>query len=119
MLDKKAVTSEPAPLVWAQVIRVLTEMGIEMKRDKEFRLKCTRSKRAAAAWAKSRESAGGLAGLGLAGGVMGGMDKGSVMSSFSMMGGASSSMVCILCFDRFLIVGCLSVSFSKRHVLPV
>ncbi|CED85307.1 camk camkl kin4 protein kinase [Phaffia rhodozyma] len=49
VVDKKAVTSAHPPAVLAQVVSVLQQMGIEVQKDNEFKLKCVRAKRPSAA----------------------------------------------------------------------
>lgn len=84
VIDQKTVTSSLPPAVLDQVVRVLQAMDVDIKRDGEFRLKCTRSKRAR-----------GNVGLGIAGAAAssGIVPSGSTMSGFSFMGMASSSQV--------------------------
>lgn len=81
IIDKKTVTSDLPPVVLDHVIRVLQALDVDIKRDGEFRLKCTRSKR----------SKGAAVGLGIAN--SGVVPSGSTMSGFSFMGIASSSQV--------------------------
>jgi protein-serine/threonine kinase len=66
----------------AEVLRVLMEMGMDVKRENEFRLRCTRVR---------RRKGGATTGLGL-GSVM---SVGSGMGGFSMMGNASAGKVSV------------------------
>ena len=79
VIDQKTVTSRLPPAVLDQIIRALQELDVEVKRDGEFRLKCTRSKRAR-----------GNVGLGIAGSAV--APSGS-SGGFSFMGMASASQV--------------------------
>jgi protein-serine/threonine kinase len=67
LVDQTALSSKPPKEVMYEVLRVLQEMGMEIKKENEFRLRCTR--------ARKRKS-GATTGLGL----------GSVMSVGSTMG---------------------------------
>ncbi|KAL7412253.1 hypothetical protein BDY24DRAFT_342086 [Mrakia frigida] len=60
IVDKKAMTYASPPVVFAQVIKVLQEMGIEIKKDGDFKLKCVRARRKSSAG-----SGGATVGLGL------------------------------------------------------
>lgn len=81
IIDKKTVTSDLPPVVLDHVVRVLQALDVDIKRDGEFRLKCTRSKR----------TKGAAVGLGIANSSV--VPSGSTMSGFSFMGIASSSQV--------------------------
>ncbi|KAL7419812.1 hypothetical protein Q5752_005728 [Cryptotrichosporon argae] len=76
-VTQAALTNRPPADVMADVIAVLQAMGIEVKKETEWRLRCTRVR---------RRKAGPTTGLGL-GSVMG---TGSV-GGFSLMGSASMS----------------------------
>ncbi|WVR04046.1 hypothetical protein IAU60_001045 [Kwoniella sp. DSM 27419] len=78
LVDQSALSSKPPKEVMAEVVKVLQEMGMDIKRENEFRLRCTRVR---------RRKAGPTTGLGL-GSVM---SVGSGMGSFSLMSSASSS----------------------------
>ena len=93
IVDKKAMTGSSPPLVFAQVIKVLQEMGIEIKKDGDFKLKCVRARRKSSAG-----SGGGGATVGLGLSSSASVPTGSAMSGFSMIGFASSSSVS---FKRF------------------
>lgn len=80
LVDQSALSSKPPKEVMYEVLRVLQEMGIEIKKENEFRLRCTRVR---------RRKSGPTTGLGL-GSVIG---SGSGMSPFTMMTSASSSKV--------------------------
>ena len=80
LVDQSALSSKPPVEVIHEVLRVLQEMGIEIKRENEFRFRCTRAR---------RRKTGPTTGLGL-GGVIG---SGSGMSPFAAMTNASSSKV--------------------------
>jgi protein-serine/threonine kinase len=78
-VDQSALSSKPPKVVMEEVLRVLQDMGMDVKRESEFRFRCTRVR---------RRKAGATTGLGL-GSVM---SVGS-MGSFSLMGNASTSKV--------------------------
>jgi protein-serine/threonine kinase len=79
VVDQAALTSQPAKDVIAEVIRVLFDMGIEVKRESDFRLRCTRPR---------RKKAGASIGLGLSSVVSGGS-----LASLAIIGSASTSGV--------------------------
>lgn len=91
VVDQSTLSSKPPKEVMDDVLRVLSEMGIEIKRENEFRYRCTRVR---------RRKAGPTTGLGL----------GSVMSvgSGKVMGSASSSRV-----SRFLPFRALTVHLNQ------
>jgi len=76
LVDQSALSSKPPKEVMAEVTRVLIEMGMEVKKENEFKLRCTRAR---------RRKAGAVTGLGL-GTVMSGSSLGG-----AFMGTASSS----------------------------
>lgn len=78
-VDQSALSSKPPKEVMDEVLRVLLDMGMEVRRENEFKLRCTRVR---------KRKAGATTGLGL-GSVM---SVGS-MGSFSLMGNASTSRV--------------------------
>jgi protein-serine/threonine kinase len=80
LVDQSALSSKTPNDVMAEVIKVLLEMGMEVKRENEYRLRCTRVR---------RRKAGATTGLGL-GSVM---SVGSGMSPFTLMSNASASRV--------------------------
>ena len=80
LVDQSALSSKPPKVVMVEVLRVLQEMGLEIKRENEYRLRCTR--------ARKRKS-GATTGLGL-GSVI---SVGSGMSPFTLMSSASASKV--------------------------
>ncbi len=80
LVDQSALSSRPPSEVIAEVLLVLHGMGIEIKKENEFRLRCTRVR---------RRKAGPTTGLGL-GSVM---SVGSGMSPFSLMSSASTGRV--------------------------
>jgi protein-serine/threonine kinase len=79
VVDQAALTSKPAKEVMDEVIRVLFEMGIEVKRESDFKLRCLRPR---------RKKAGATTGLGLSSVVSGGS-----LASVTMIGSASTSGV--------------------------
>lgn len=82
LVDQSALSSKPPAEVVAEVLRVLQGMGMEIKKENEFRLRCTRVR---------RRKAGATTGLGL-GSVM---SVGSGMSPFNIMGSTSTARVCL------------------------
>jgi hypothetical protein len=88
LVDQSALSSKPPNDVMAEVIKVLLEMGMEVKREYEYRLWCTRVR---------RRKAGATTGLGL-GSVM---SVGSGMSPFTLMSNASASRVSGMRPDSF------------------
>nr|XP_019012409.1 CAMK/CAMKL/KIN4 protein kinase [Kwoniella pini CBS 10737]OCF51190.1 CAMK/CAMKL/KIN4 protein kinase [Kwoniella pini CBS 10737] len=76
LVDQSALSSKPPKEVMNEVLNVLREMGIEIKRENEFKLRCTRAR---------RRKAGATTALGSV------MSVGSGMSPFTLMGNASSS----------------------------
>lgn len=45
LVDQSALTSRPPPEVMAEVVRVLHSMGIDVKQEADYRLRCTRVRR--------------------------------------------------------------------------
>lgn len=80
VVDQSTLSSKPPREVMQEVINVLLDMGIDVKRENEFKLRCVRVR---------RRKAGATTGLGL-GSVM---SVGSGMNPFSLMGNASTSRV--------------------------
>ncbi|WWD16781.1 hypothetical protein CI109_101213 [Kwoniella shandongensis] len=78
LVDQSALSSKPPQEVIAEVLKVLQEMGMDVKKENEYRLRCTRVR---------RRKAGATTGLGL-GSVM---SVGSGMSPFTLMSSASTS----------------------------
>ncbi|KAK8861317.1 hypothetical protein IAR55_002136 [Kwoniella newhampshirensis] len=78
LVDQSALSSKAPQEVIAEVLKVLQEMGMDVKRENEYRLRCTRVR---------RRKAGATTGLGL-GSVM---SVGSGMSPFTLMSSASTS----------------------------
>ncbi|WRT65436.1 uncharacterized protein IL334_002379 [Kwoniella shivajii] len=76
LVDQSALSSKPPKEVMAEVLSVLQEMGMDIKRENEFRLRCTRVR---------RRKAGATTALGSV------MSVGSGMSSFNLMSSASTS----------------------------
>ncbi|WVQ62972.1 uncharacterized protein L199_001121 [Kwoniella botswanensis] len=76
LVDQSALSSKPPKEVMAEVLKVLQEMGMDIKRENEFRLRCTRVR---------RRKAGATTALGSV------MSVGSGMSPFTLMGTASTS----------------------------
>jgi protein-serine/threonine kinase len=79
-VDQSALSSKPPKEVMDEALKVLQDMGMDVRRETEFRLRCTRVR---------KRKAGATTGLGL-GSVM---SVGSGMGSFSLMGNASTSKV--------------------------
>ena len=77
LVDQSALSSKPPKDVITEAIKVLQEMGMEIKKENEFRLRCTRVR---------RKKSGATTGLGL-GSVM---SVGSGMSPFALMSSAST-----------------------------
>ena len=80
LVDQSALSSKPPREVIQEVLKVLQEMGMEIKKENEYRLRCTRAR---------KRKTGATTGLGL-GSVM---SVGSGMGPFNLMGSASSSRV--------------------------
>ena len=80
LVDQSALSSKPPAEVIGEVLRVLQAMGIEVKKENEFRLRCTRVR---------RRKAGATTGLGL--GTV--MSSGSVTGPFGLTNSASLSKV--------------------------
>ena len=78
VVDQSALTSRPVPEVISDVLRVLRSMGIDVKKESDFRFRCTRAR---------RRKSGATTGLGLSSV----MSKGSAGGEFQV--GASSSSV--------------------------
>lgn len=77
VVDQSALTSRPVPEVLADVLRVLRSMGIDVKRESDFRLRCTRAR---------RRKSGATTGLGLSSV----MSKGSTAGDFQASASSSS-----------------------------
>lgn len=45
LVDQSALSSRPPPEIMAEVVRVLHEMGMDVKQEGEYRLRCTRARR--------------------------------------------------------------------------
>jgi protein-serine/threonine kinase len=88
LVDQSALSSTPPKEVIDEVLKVLHDMGMDVRRENEYRFRCTRVR---------KKKAGATTGLGL-GSVM---SVGSGMGSFSLMGNASTSRVC------FIFIQCL------------
>jgi protein-serine/threonine kinase len=88
LVDQSALSSTPPKEVIEEVLKVLHDMGMDVRRENEYRFRCTRVR---------KKKAGATTGLGL-GSVM---SVGSGMGSFSLMGNASTSRVC------FIFIQCL------------
>lgn len=80
IVDQSALSSKPPREVMEDVLRVMQEMGMDVKRENDFKLRCVRVR---------KRKAGATTGLGL-GSVM---SVGSTMGSFSILGNASASRV--------------------------
>lgn len=80
IVDQSALSSKPPREVMDDVLRVMQEMGMDVKRENDFKLRCVRVR---------KRKAGATTGLGL-GSVM---SVGSTMGSFSILGNASASKV--------------------------
>ncbi|WWC59963.1 uncharacterized protein I303_102526 [Kwoniella dejecticola CBS 10117] len=76
LVDQSALSSKPPKEVMKEVLVVLQEMGMEIKRENEYRLRCTRAR---------RRKAGPTTALGSV------ISVGSGMSPFTLMGNASAS----------------------------
>ncbi|TYJ54671.1 hypothetical protein B9479_004705 [Cryptococcus floricola] len=77
LVDQSALTTKPPQDVFKEVMQVLRGMGVDMKRESDFKLRCTRAKKRAA-------GAPPPTGLGSV------MSTGSGMNPFSLMNNASS-----------------------------
>ena len=80
IVDQSALSSKPPREVMEDVLRVMQDMGMDVKRENDFKLRCVRVR---------KRKAGATTGLGL-GSVM---SVGSTMGSFSILGNASASRV--------------------------
>lgn len=89
VVDQSALSSQPPKDVMAEVVRVLLDMGLEIKKENDYRLRCTRAR---------RKKGGPTTGLGL-GSVM---SVGSGMSPFTSMSSASASRVTFASTSRGL-----------------
>lgn len=78
LVDQSALSTKPPQDVFMEVMQVLRGMGVEMKRESDFKLRCTRTK---------KKAAGTSIGLGSV------ISTGSGMSPFSIMNNASTSKV--------------------------
>lgn len=78
LVDQSALSTKPPQDVFMEVMQVLRGMGVEMKRETDFKLRCTRAK---------KKAAGTSIGLGSV------ISTGSGMSPFSIMNNASTSKV--------------------------
>jgi len=67
LVDQSALSSKPPKEVMAEVIRVLQEMGMDIKKENEFKVRCIRAR---------RRKSGPTIGLGI-GSVMGGSNSAS------------------------------------------
>lgn len=85
LVDQSALSSKPPKEVMDEVLKILHDMGMDVRRENDFRFRCTRVR---------KKKAGATTGLGL-GSVM---SVGSGMGSFSLMGNASTSRVCLFRF---------------------
>ena len=85
LVDQSALSSTSPKEVIDEVLKVLHDMGMDVRRENEYRFRCTRVR---------KKKAGATTGLGL-GSVM---SVGSGMGSFSLMGNASTSRVCSVSF---------------------
>jgi len=86
LVDQSALSSTSPKEVIDEVLKVLHDMGMDVRRENEYRFRCTRVR---------KKKAGATTGLGL-GSVM---SVGSGMGSFSLMGNASTSRVCFFTSD--------------------
>ncbi|WVN90406.1 uncharacterized protein L203_105642 [Cryptococcus depauperatus CBS 7841] len=77
LVDQSALSTKAPQDVFKEVMQVLRGMGVDMKRESDFKLRCTRAK-------KGRVASTGL-GLGSV------MSTGSGMNPFSLMNNASTS----------------------------
>ncbi len=77
VVDQSALTNKPAAEVMDDVLKVLFDMGIEIKRESDFKLRCTRPNRRKAAAGPGFSPA----------------SRSGSMASFSMAGGASTGYV--------------------------
>lgn len=87
VVDQSALTSKGAIEVMDQVQKVLYDMGIEVKRETEFKLRCMRVR---------RKKAGAMTGLGLS--SFGNGSMASMMASTTTSSGSVSAD--IVCFPR-------------------
>lgn len=78
LVDQSALSTKSPQDVFVEVIQVLRGMGVEMKRESDFKLRCTRAK---------KKAAGSSIGLGSV------ISTGSGMNPFSVMNNASTSKV--------------------------
>lgn len=62
VLDQSALSSKPPQDIMNEVIRVLMEMGMEVKRENEYRVRCTRVKRKGRGFGSVISMAGGVMG---------------------------------------------------------
>lgn len=62
VLDQSALSSKPPQMVMAEAIRVLMEMGMEVKRENEYRVRCTRVKKRGRGFGSVISIAGGVIG---------------------------------------------------------
>ena len=62
VLDQSALSSKPPQEVMNEVIRVLMEMGMEVKRENEYRVRCTRVKKKGRGFGSVISMAGGVMG---------------------------------------------------------
>lgn len=60
VLDQSALSSKPPQEVMAEVIRVLIEMGMDVKRENEYRVRCTRVKKKGRGFGSVISIAGGV-----------------------------------------------------------
>jgi protein-serine/threonine kinase len=62
VLDQSALSSKPPQDIMNEVIRVLMEMGMEVKRENEYRVRCTRVKKKGRGFGSVISMAGGVMG---------------------------------------------------------
>jgi protein-serine/threonine kinase len=78
VVDQSALTSKGALEVMEQVLKVLYGMGIEVKRENDFKLRCSRAR---------RKKAGAMTGLGLST-----FSNGSIASMATLTNASSSNV---------------------------
>lgn len=88
LVDQSALSSKPPREVMAEVIRVLQEMGMDIKKENEFKVRCIRAR---------RRKSGPTIGLGI-GSVMSGSNS---MSPFTLTNSSSTKVSC--CDDSSLL----------------
>lgn len=75
LVDQSALSSKMPKEVMSEVVRILQEMGMEIKKENEFRLRCTRAR---------KRKTGATTGLGLGSVISVGSTMGSLMNSASV-----------------------------------